>query len=106
MSTKSFKHIENPVEQFLTKPEDLEALEKLENTTPASPAVQVSPINKRPKPPEGYKLNPEYIETKSKRLQLLVKPSLHRAMQKKAAAMGVSVNELVNLVLEAYTEER
>lgn len=55
---------------------------------------------------EGYKLNPLYIETKSKRLQLLIQPSLHEKLKSKAKAEGISVNELVNSILQnALAEE-
>ena len=51
--------------------------------------------------PEGYKPNPLYIETKSRRMQLLVQPSLYDAIKARATAEGVSVNELVHSILEA-----
>ena len=50
--------------------------------------------------PEGYKVNPLYIETKSKRLQLLVQPSLLDKLKGKAKAEGRSVNDLVHSILE------
>lgn len=53
-------------------------------------------------PPKGYKLNPEFIETKSKKLQCLVKPSDFEAMKKKAQELNTSVNALVNEAIEAF----
>lgn len=50
--------------------------------------------------PEGYKANPLFIETKSKRMQLLVQPSLYAAIKARAEAEGKSVNELVHSILE------
>ena len=50
------------------------------------------------KAPKGYKLNPLYIETKSKHLQL--QPSLHEKLKSKANAEGISVNQLVNSILQ------
>jgi hypothetical protein len=50
--------------------------------------------------PEGYKPNPLYIETRSKRVQLLFQPSLHSKLREAAAGKGVSVNELVHSILE------
>lgn len=52
------------------------------------------------KPPEGFKVNPLYVETKSRRLQLLVQPSLYEKMKTRATAEGFSVNELVHSILE------
>lgn len=45
------------------------------------------------------------IEAKSKRLQLLIKPSLHTALKAKAKAEGDSLNNLINRILEAYSHE-
>lgn len=53
------------------------------------------------KAPEGYKLNPKYVETKSQRLQLLIQPSTQRALKEQAELKGISVNELANLLLKA-----
>lgn len=51
--------------------------------------------------PEGYKANPLFVETKSRRMQLLVQPSLYEAIKARATAEGQSVNELVHSILEA-----
>lgn len=51
--------------------------------------------------PEGFKANPLFVETKSRRLQLLVQPSLYDAIKARATAEGQSVNELVHSILEA-----
>ena len=72
----------SPAMQFISKPESTEQPKK---TTDA---------------PEGYKVNPLYIELKSRRLQLLLQPSLHEKIKKQAAAEGISVNEFVHSTLE------
>lgn len=41
-------------------------------------------------------------ETKSKRLNLLIKPSTHKKITKIATMQRISVNELINNVLEDY----
>lgn len=55
--------------------------------------------------PKGYKL---VRETKSTRLQLLVRPSTKEALKEEAAALGISVNDLANNIFEDYisTSER
>ena len=58
-----------------------------------------------PQPPKGYKINPLYVEVKSRRIQLVLKPSLYERAKAKAAADGVSFNELVHLALEQYLGE-
>ena len=57
------------------------------------------------KPPKGYKLNPLYVETKSRRLQLVLQPSLYDKVKAGAAAAGLSVNEYVHQILENATRE-
>lgn len=51
------------------------------------------------KAPEGYRINHAYIETRSKRIQLLVQPSLYRKYKDLSAAYGVSFNDLINRTL-------
>lgn len=50
--------------------------------------------------PNGYKPNPNYFETKSKRLQVVTTPSLFYMLKEKAKMTSVSVNELVNIAIE------
>lgn len=97
MAKKTFKDSINPAMSFISQ----ESIDRAEGETPATAEA------KRPdKAPEGYKLNPLYIETKSKRLQLLIQPSLHEKLKSKAKAEGISVNELVNSILQdALAEE-
>jgi len=87
---KSFKADINPAMQFIS--------------TPEAPTEQPPQIEQR-KPPEGYKLNPLYLETKSKRLQLLVQPSLLNKVKAQAKARGSSVNDYVHSILEEATRE-
>lgn len=86
MAAKSFKSQMNPAMKFITQPEE---------ETP-------QPIST---PPEGYKLNPLYVETKSRRLQLLVQPSLHEKIKTRAKASGRSVNEYIHSLLEEAMKE-
>ena len=75
-------------------------------TTQANPAMAFI-TEQRPTPqpaqktPEGFKPDPGYVETKSRRMQLLVQPSLHDALKARAMAEGKSVNDLVHSILEA-----
>lgn len=45
-------------------------------------------------------------ETKSKRLNLLIKPTLYRNIEKIATMERTSTNELINRVLEQYAREQ
>lgn len=97
MAKKTFKDSINPAMSFISQ----ESIDRAEGETPATVDAK-----KPDKAPEGYKLNPLYIETKSKRLQLLIQPSLHEKLKKKAQAEGTSVNDLVNSILQdALAEE-
>lgn len=91
MAKKSFK--DNPALQFISS-----AAEE----TPATPA-QKAPTTA--KAPEGYKLNPLYVETKSKRLQLVLQPSLLARVKERAGEQGLSVNEYVHRILDEATRE-
>lgn len=57
------------------------------------------------KAPEGYKLNPLYVETKSKRVQLVLQPSLYTKVKTAADAEGISFNEYCHRLLEEATRE-
>jgi len=82
---KSFtEDLESPAELFISRPE--KPVRK--STGAEGPA------------PEGYKLNPEYIETRSKRLQLLVQPSLLEKLRARAKREGRSLNDLIHSILE------
>ena len=83
MAKKSFTNNLNPAMSFI------------------SPPVEEQPT--LAKPPEGYKVNPLYIEKKSKRLQLLIQPSLYSKIKARADREGRSVNELIHSILEDGT---
>ena len=46
-----------------------------------------------------------YIETKSKRVQSLVQPSVYEKIKSIAINKGISVNEAINEALRKYIEE-
>lgn len=88
---KSFKADLNPAMQFISIPaEEREA----DATTVTAPA------------PEGYRVNPLYIEKRSKRLQLLVQPSLYNKVKAQAETEGCSVNDYIHRVLEEAVNDR
>ena len=55
------------------------------------------------RPLEGYKRNPEYIEKKTRRLQLILQPSLYDKVKARAEQNGTSVNEYIHSILEDAT---
>lgn len=90
MAKKDFK-TNNPALSFMStaEPETFKENEKL--------------IHNK-KVPDGYKLNPEYIETKSKRVQLLLQPSVVDAIKTLAKKQGLSMNETISQAIQDYVE--
>lgn len=115
---KSFADAINPAMQFITPPQaeapteatEAPAAPRPSAKTSAKPRAKKQPSGSTAKPrrssaPEGYKPNPAYIETKSRRLQLLMQPSLHDRIKAHAAAEGLSVNEYIHKTLEEVIGE-
>lgn len=92
---KSFIDENNPALSFISK-ESIEAVDSADHaeSTPAeedasSPAPVTRRKRKRP-------------EAKSRRVQVLMKPSRHEALKAIAAREGISVNEAINEAIEDY----
>ena len=91
---KSFKS--NPAMQFISAAEEEREAPQQE----AAPQIgQAEGLNI----PKGYRLAPEF---KSDRMQLLVKPATKEAIRQAAAAQGLSMNELINRILDEYAERQ
>lgn len=85
MAKKSFKEgIENPAMQFIS-------LEPEQAYRRGSDEEAI---------PEGYKLDPKYVEKKTRRVQLLLKPSIYDKAKSTAEAQGKSLNDFINNLLE------
>ena len=59
----------------------------LADINPAMQFISI-PEEKPDAPPPGYKYNPLYVETKSRRLQLLIQPSLFDKVRVQAQQKG------------------
>lgn len=96
MSKKSFNLAGNPALQFITageqsrKPAQPASRPKLSQTLPAAPNPEI--------PPAGYKVVLQ--ETKSRRVQLLIRPSLYDGMKDYATEKGISVNEAAHELIQ------
>lgn len=84
---KSFT-ADNPALQYISEPEETTVAAELAQDQRAAQA------------PEGYRLNPLYIETRSKRLQVVLQPSLYEKVKAAADRQGVKVNSYIHSVLE------
>lgn len=91
MAKKTFK--DNPALQFITAADGSE--EAAEDQSRAA-AQQITE-----QPPAGYRLNPLYVELKTKRLQLVIPPSTYTELKAAAAAAGISANEYCNRAIKA-----
>jgi len=68
-----------------------------------NPALQfVSGANQPEKKeiPEGYKRNPEFIQKKTRRVQLLMQEELYKKAKAQADAEGLSFNSYIHKILE------
>lgn len=57
-------------------------------------------------PPEGFRLNERYVEIKTKRVQLVMQPSLYAKARAAAAAAGMSFNEYCHEALREKLENK
>lgn len=108
---KSFKRSE-PALAFISGAEEEKRPPKAKSTSKPATKKATAPNSPKAKPstkdgkraPEGYRLSPEYIESKTRRVQLLVQPSLYEAVKAKASSLGISTNEAISEALRQYTE--
>jgi predicted HicB family RNase H-like nuclease len=89
MAKKSFREDIAPAMRFISQPEQERGTQK-------------ETASRAKEPPT--KLNPLYIETKSRRVQLLMQPSLHAKIKDQAAKSGKSFNDYIHYVLENHIE--
>ena len=85
MAKKSF--MDSPALRFITSNEEKTVKEE-----------KIAP--KKEELPKGYKISPVYIETKSRRLQLLLKSSIFIMLNQTSVINDTSVYDLVNSILE------
>lgn len=102
----------NQMEEFnLTQPtkKELEAkLEAASQSTPkarakAKPRTKATKATKKEVIP--MKRNPEFIETKSKRVQMLMQPSVYNAIKEISEQKGISINETMHEILKHFVEQ-
>lgn len=87
MAKKSFKKNINPAMQFISQ-----------ETEDSEVAITREYI--------PMKLNPKYIETRSKQVTILTTPSLHKRLKEYANEENKSVNEIINRAFEEFLDGR
>ena len=91
MAKKDFKG-SNPALSFMTASAEEEAKQETQQSYRTKQS------------PEGYKFNPKFIETKSKRVQLLLQPSVVEAIKTLAKSEGLSMNEAISQAIQEYVD--
>jgi predicted DNA binding CopG/RHH family protein len=99
MTKKSFKN--DPTLQFISKPEETESTSATDAVTEETPTTEQNRAAQGTLFDVPMKRNPLYIETKSRRLNLLVQPSVFNKIKAAAQRRGVSMNEFIHSLLEA-----
>ena len=104
MSRKSFTDA-NPAMAFISTAKEQEDFALTQPTKEELEAkLNLEPLNKvRNGVP--MKKNPEYLETKSKRVQMLMQPSLYNSIKEEAEKEGISVNEMMHTILKNHVEQ-
>ena len=95
--TKDFKS--TPVTQIIQGAE--QNIGKTQVKAEAEAPKKTTPqATREEKIPDGYKLNPEYIEKRTRRVQIILQPSIYKAAKKIADKRKVSFNDLIHSLLE------
>lgn len=66
---------------------------------PVSNTVTIEPTEEK-KTTNPVAVNTVSVESKSKRVNLLIKPTIHKQIVKQAKKMKISVNEFINQAIE------
>ena len=95
----------NPTLQFISAPEAATEPQNEPQTVEARrPGRKTSTSSGTPqRVPQARRAQPQYDEeTKSRRLQVLLTPSLYDELRERAAEERMSVNEMLNTILKDY----
>lgn len=104
MAKKSFMTSDNPAMQFISASAPETAASASAVNVSAAPGAEPVTAAEQSEASDIFEISPKSSEHKSKRAQLLMTPSLHEKVAKKAASLNMSFNELVNIVLEKYVQ--
>ena len=106
MNKKDFNKLSQVDKLMIKNQETAEEVKeeiKEEVTAPKEEGREEAPKNL--KKIKGYVIDPRYYkETKSQRVQSLVRPSTMAEIKKRAKKKKISTNEMVNIIFEYYLE--
>ncbi len=100
----------NPAMMFISQPqaEEQTAEPKRNRIKVSGRATVATPEQETPlrdTPLQAAKRAPQGREAKTRRLQLLLTPSLYQAVKERAEAEGISVNETISELLQTALEQ-
>ena len=96
MSKKSFR--DNPALQFMSRAEEVSREEK------SVAAAEVKEMHQVKEIANSFRAVPMAFEAKSKRFNMLIRPSVFANLKQMAENKGTSVNDLINTIVENYIE--
>ena len=96
MSKKSFK--DNPALQFMSRPEEVAREEKPIEVREIREVKENLVNSYRPAAPMVF-------EAKSKRFNMLIRPSVFASLKEISENRGTSINDLINTIVENYIAE-
>lgn len=102
MSKKSFK--DNPALQFMSRAEEVNREAKEEKVEEKVPEVRE--IKEVREVVSNFRAAPLIFETKSKRFNMLIRPSIYASLKEMSMNRGTSVNDLINTIVESYIENQ
>lgn len=96
---------DNPALKFInTDPEGAEEPKATTQQEPEEAPEEIQRVILTEKPPKGYKINPAFIETRSKKFYTLMQPSVFKRLDKAAKRKKLSRNEIINIAIIEYLE--
>lgn len=108
---KTFKN--NPAMQFLSdaevEPVEIDSVELQEEDIPTiefGDEVLMTDTGIPIRVPDGYKVNDLFVEKKTKRVNLLMRPSVYEKITDIAKKDGLSVNEFIHRLVEKEINQR
>ena len=96
MSKKEEQALNSNIENLMNRAKGIKASSVLEVVSGTSSALPET---------TGFKIEKEEKENKSKRVQLLIKPSTYEELKEVAEKSGVSVNNFINQAIEHAIKE-
>lgn len=103
MAKKTF--LDSPAMQFISTAPEQEAAQTASEAV--EPIIEQTEAEQRKTPVKADSSEPRYTErreVKTRRVQLVFRPTIYEKSKKRADALGISFNEYIHLALERMEE--